>query len=382
MFMDLFTPKISKIELMKVEALLKQLNDTVNTINHTTNPDIFFGRLNFAIDALLELQKYEKYRIFKKRTPTEDLNELLNGLENNVNIFINRSYQNEIDKNKAFKKESTRIQHMRDYAYNMFYAFENANTYWLGNNTYPHYSERLYTDNNINLLHSLLDKYIVQSNSLSLNNNCSNSICNTNDKNSLSVNINSFQEIDEWNIFISFGKSTSPNLDRAIYLAKQGNYYEETIFNNKPIYQAYFLSDANSYLKFIQLYEMVNRWRSCAIMINGEFINKDYVGSINYCYGNKCRSFVSNYCSNSFYGGKSPFGCKMISIKWWEKSTFNGFVYKIDKQRIKEEVYTQAVRYKYCPSFNMDKVEEFLDKLPNKLTRQQYEKLAYNLSLF
>ena len=62
--MGLFSPKISPREAEHIQSRLVQLEDTVRLINTTTKPDVFFKRLNFALDILLDLQSYEKYGAF------------------------------------------------------------------------------------------------------------------------------------------------------------------------------------------------------------------------------------------------------------------------------------------------------------------------------
>ena len=64
--MGWFSPKISPWQMQQVQVALHQLQDTVNLVNTTTKPDVFFKRLNFALDLLLFLQTFEKYKIFKQ----------------------------------------------------------------------------------------------------------------------------------------------------------------------------------------------------------------------------------------------------------------------------------------------------------------------------
>ena len=53
----------SQTEVTQAQMLMNQLIESVELVNTTTSPSTFFGRLNFSLDLLLELKKYEKYSI-------------------------------------------------------------------------------------------------------------------------------------------------------------------------------------------------------------------------------------------------------------------------------------------------------------------------------
>lgn len=155
--MGLFTPRISKVELAAAKNMLKQVNDCAKIVNTTTNPEIYFSRLNFLFDLLLELRKYEKYHIFTGKSPTQDYNSLLNNLESSVNLFIDRTYEKQKEKMIALKTDKAKQNSFQKYALKMRTAFENANSYWQGNAGTSHYTGILYTQNNILHLNKILE---------------------------------------------------------------------------------------------------------------------------------------------------------------------------------------------------------------------------------
>lgn len=155
--MGLFTPTISKAELASVKNMLKQVNESAKTVNTTTNPETFFGRLNFIFDLLLELKKYEKYRIFTGNSPTKDYNYLLDNLESSVNAFIDRTFEKQKEKMSTLKTDKAKYNSFQKYALKMRTAFENANNYWQGNTGISHYTGVLYTQNNVQHLNKVLE---------------------------------------------------------------------------------------------------------------------------------------------------------------------------------------------------------------------------------
>ena len=63
--------KLTAFDADYINNLLKQVHESETIVNRTTNPTVFFGRLNFLFDCLLNLKDYEKYdseaRLQRKR---------------------------------------------------------------------------------------------------------------------------------------------------------------------------------------------------------------------------------------------------------------------------------------------------------------------------
>ncbi len=142
-------------EKQQAQSLMKQLHESADLINTTTNPKTYFGRVGFAFDTLLELTKYEKYDIFTGSTPTDDLNKMKNNLEISVNAFIDRSYEAQLIKISTLKTQQGKKNSLNNYFDSMFSAFDCAKTFWTGDNHKPHYTGELYTKCNLNYLKSL-----------------------------------------------------------------------------------------------------------------------------------------------------------------------------------------------------------------------------------
>lgn len=175
-----------------------------------------------------------------------------------------------------------------------------------------------------------------------------------------------------WEIAVSFGKSSSANFDRALYLAQHADRYEKTIFNGKEVYQAFFHSEPQSFLAFVRLYELVGNWKSASVTINGEFADRKIVSGLNYCYGDRCRSGRSDFCYGASYMTKNPFGCHRLQISscnnpWWSFTYYNGRNYTVDKKAILEHAATYSTAYRMCPCFDWDRVVQAINQLPNTI---------------
>src|SRR5699024_6576728 len=130
----------------------------------------------------------------------------------------------------------------------------------------------------------------------------------------------------QWQISISFRKSTSKNFDSALFLAQQSNNYIETESEGQIIYQAFF--DAESYSDFETLYKLIKDWKSTFIMLNGELIDKKSMSQLNRCLGDKVRFKEPSFCFGASTFTENPFGCHRLMITpsqkpWWDYGNYN-----------------------------------------------------------
>lgn len=150
-------------ELEMIDTRLTQLYDSVKLVNTTVKPDVFFKRLNFILDILLDLQRYERFHVFKGDPPSYNYNKILDNLESTVNDFIDRSYQKAIFDSKKLKTTRGRENKLSAYFSSLDAAFELSHTFWEGNKGFPHYSGPLYTENNYMKLKDLENTFETMS---------------------------------------------------------------------------------------------------------------------------------------------------------------------------------------------------------------------------
>lgn len=138
----------------QLRAALQQAQDSAKLINTTVKPDVFFGRVNFLLDTLLYMKSFERTCSFRT-TPTQDYNRILDNLGATVNDFIDRSYAHTRQKSDAMKTERGRLNTLDRYAKALEDAFTDPHQFWTGNYGKPHYTDRLYTEENLHRVNEL-----------------------------------------------------------------------------------------------------------------------------------------------------------------------------------------------------------------------------------
>ena len=182
------------------------------------------------------------------------------------------------------------------------------------------------------------------------------------------------QEIfSKWHISISFGKSTSNNYTKAVFLAKKAPSYHEEGEGKNIIHQATYSSSDSDYLSFITLYELVGGWKSSFVFINNQLIDRKIVGKLNYCYGDKCRSGNSKFCYGASEFTVNPFGCHRLQISeynspWWSFGMLDTKnIWHVDKKAILERINEKCTPYKHCPNFSYENIMLVLNRLPDTI---------------
>lgn len=191
--------------------------------------------------------------------------------------------------------------------------------------------------------------------------------------------------VSSWNISISFGRSTSSNYAKAVFLAKKSSstYFEDGE-GKDIIHQATYTSATNDYLAFIKLYELVGAWKSSFVFINGEMIDRKIVGKLNYCYGDKCRSGNNSFCYGASEFTTNPFGCHRLQVSehnnpWWSFGMLDTKgIWHVDKSGILNRINQYYTPYKNCPSFSYEKIIFNLDSLPNTINPKKDENWEIN----
>lgn len=154
-------PKIKKINknLGDAKLLIKKLSESYDIMEKTTDPCVFFGRLNFSYDCILNLMTY-KIKFSKGCTPEVQYVSLKNDTETMVSKMIERTYSKELESISKLKTDKAKLNRMTKYFEKMETAFNNSNSYWEGwkfpsGYQYTHYNGELYTENNLKQLHEL-----------------------------------------------------------------------------------------------------------------------------------------------------------------------------------------------------------------------------------
>lgn len=186
----------------------------------------------------------------------------------------------------------------------------------------------------------------------------------------------------KWNVSISFGVSRSKNYERALFLARQAPIFHE----EENLIQATYSESPKEYLEFIKLYEMVSSWKSTYVAICGEQVDRKVVGSLNYCYGDKCRSGNLDFCFGASFMTDNPFGCHRLQISscnhpWWTFGIMDtAGIWHVDLNAIMERIKSYSGIYHLCPSFSKKQVIKGLQGLPKTINPRQDLEWEYTLS--
>lgn len=203
------------------------------------------------------------------------------------------------------------------------------------------------------------------------------------------ISSDSTATLSNWQISISFGKSSSSNYAKAVALAKASPQYHEQTDDGVLLHQAIYTSTPKDFLAFVMLYELVGGWKSSFVMINGQLIDRKIVGKLNYCYGDKCRSGNPKFCYGASYMTENPFGCHRLQISatnspWWSFYRRKGQRWVLDKDSMKQQIDSYANIYCICPHFNYNKIIQELNRLPisiSDIKMQQLQRDNWGLHL-
>ncbi len=144
-----------QIEMLRPR--IKQLGESKKLMRSTVSPPVFFGRLSFVMDTLLDLQRYEVYGIFNDKTPTRDIRIIQRNLGQIVDDFIDRAIDDNKRKLEKIKTAKARYENYEKFLIALISAFDCADTFWTGNKTCPHYTGPLFTQENYERVQCLYD---------------------------------------------------------------------------------------------------------------------------------------------------------------------------------------------------------------------------------
>lgn len=198
----------------------------------------------------------------------------------------------------------------------------------------------------------------------------------------IKANLSAKVDPGEWEVCISFGKSSSANFDRAIYLAKAAPKYIETVDEvGNVAHQSFFGKE--QCLQFIALYELIGNWKSCFVFINNEMVDRKIIGNINYCYGDKLRSGNPQFCYGASEWTENPFGCHRPQMHrgrdpWYTFGMMDTTgIFHVDVDKIVKELQIRLSPYKYCPSLNFEDILDKASRLPRTINPKKQTDWEY-----
>lgn len=330
------------------------INDSIKLINETTNPEVFFSRYETLLEAFDRIVDIVRINALGENALNEALaskEKYKLGFENDLSAFINRCYSKTEEKISSLTTEKAKKNHAEKFlAILDGYDVENSHVEEVK------YLYGLLNFSNHDLVESNQQREKIEK--------------------QVDIQKNEISEFDiynQWNISLSFGKSTSKNFSKAIYIAKSADRYIEDIDEDgNEIYQAFFL--AGNYLNFQRLYKLIGNWKSTFIFINGEIIDNKSLGKINICYGDKVKFNDPSFCFGASMWTANPFGCHRLMITptqkpWWDFGDYNTRGdWVIDKNEIRSQIKMKSKLFQKCPAFDLTRALAAVDKLPNVIS--------------
>ena len=368
--------ELIEMAYFNAEGYLKIIYDSIQLVNDTANPNVFFSRYDLLEENLHTLSLLEPYIKFKSEKPSDKLYEFQTVRQKQIFIFLKRYFDDAKKQANKMKTDKGKFGKYEEFYQNLQPYYELMDS---KNIEYAETSYKLAIDG--------INKSKDSPNSIQFFGHQSEASSTTIVKSKQEPSAVKLSSISSgWNISISFGRSSSQNFDRALFLAKQAPKYDEQEYNGKTIYQATYGKDKEQYLAFIKLYEMISKWKSTAVFINGKMVDRKIIGGLNYCYGDKCRSGDPYFCYGASFMTKNPFGCHRLQVSaynhpWWSFSQLIGNYYYINKRDIMERISNFSRNYSLCPNFDEERIVEQINSLPNKLSIEEYEKIKTESSL-
>ncbi|MGV8905807.1 MAG: hypothetical protein ACOH15_04325 [Acetobacterium sp.] len=360
---------------MMAPQWLKIAGDSVKLVNETTNPKVFFERYDLLIENFEKLAEIENVIQFAKR-PSADLENIKNKREAATNDFIDRysdKLKKEIGTLTTEKSRWSRLDVFDD-------SISEFHKYLTDKN------KEKATDT-LNEIREMLLQKSTTNQSIAIQPNTS---INTSLKNVAGF-VSKFPVVKgtpgsfNWGITVSFGKTTSRNLPNAVFVAKQGRNFKEEEIDGAKIYTVEYTDSREDFKKFIMLYDVAGKWKSTAVFVNGEMIDKKDIAEIKWCYGDKCTSVKADFCYGASEFTENPFGCHRLQIStynnpWWNYYLKNGKNYMLLKDDLIERINLTYSTFRHCPAFNKERILSVANSLPISLTDKEYDKLMISVN--
>ncbi len=207
-----------------------------------------------------------------------------------------------------------------------------------------------------------------------------------------------------WYLVTEFERTPSINFHRAVELAKTHPGFiqlmdERNILIYRNIYRE------KELLLFQELYKLIRNWKGTKLYFKGDAVDFDTIETGIQCYirtklmngdrvipgpGETCESFDKHQLETSPLLG--CIGCRRsyVSMEWEASQSaeilcwfFFGSldqhkVYNINKEELEHATIGHLIEYQHCPLLNLDKVAEFIQRLPNRIDPRKDKEWKYN----
>ncbi len=109
------------------QQFLKHCTESVEIVNHTKNPRVYFERYNFILENTNNLIQLEGMLKFNNTLPSVQLQKLLESKEESTNLMIARCFDDLNNKISKLKTDKTKINNIQK-VYDELSFYENEMT--------------------------------------------------------------------------------------------------------------------------------------------------------------------------------------------------------------------------------------------------------------
>lgn len=185
-------------------------------------------------------------------------------------------------------------------------------------------------------------------------------------------------------LMVKFGKSTSQNYAYAVEFASKFDTYEVNNGEEKNVTHTVVFSP-EQINNFFDLYDLVGRWKSCSIYIDGELIPPGKVKFL-WCFREREKSYnKKEYCYGRDNGYSiNNFGCRETRVEVYSWHGLKGYgtmdrqgVFHVNKDKLRHDIYKNIDDFKMCPALNLTTIEKGIDEIPERIDPKQNRDWEY-----
>lgn len=179
-------------------------------------------------------------------------------------------------------------------------------------------------------------------------------------------------------VTVTIGPSSSANREEAIrFLKEQDSYFTD----GADLHGARFTLDENGVKKIFTICKLTRGWKNLQIMVNDTSVPRGELLDSLRCFHEKTSMAAGpEHCTGQLGGGAaSRFGCKLFYFPQLEEERWDDFGYLesttgewvFDREAIAARAKERAKWMRFCPLFDVRKVESAVGRLPARVNPQK-----------
>ena len=120
--------ELIKMAYFNAQEYLKIVYDSIELVNHTANPDVFFSRFKFLEENLYTLSLFEPYIKFNTEKPSDRLHIIHGMKQEEIRTFLNRYFDDAKKKADKMKTDKGKLGKYEKFYQNLQPYYESMNS--------------------------------------------------------------------------------------------------------------------------------------------------------------------------------------------------------------------------------------------------------------